>query len=115
MDILFFLILGHLIGDYALQTDYMASHKKNSRAILTRHVVIYAASVWAMIAAYSFLYRPGLFIKLATIIFVAVLFIQHWLQDFIKNRYNNGSKQWYYIDQVLHLVILFAYRIFIFQ
>lgn len=115
MDILFFLILGHLIGDYALQTDYMAAQKKSSTAVLTFHVIVYILSLWAIIALYSLLYYPGLFIQLATILFLAVLFILHWLQDYIKCRYNNGSKQWYYIDQVLHLVMLYVYRIFIFK
>ena len=115
MDILFFLILGHLIGDYALQTDYMASHKKSSRFVLTFHVAVYILSIWAMFGIYSLLYNPGLFISLTTVIFLIVLFAQHWLQDFIKSRYNNGSKQMYYFDQVLHLAMLYIYRIFIFK
>lgn len=115
MDILFLLILGHLIGDYALQTDYMAAQKKNSKLVLSYHVAVYVLCIWVAFFVYSLIYRPGLFLSLPTTGFLAVLFIQHWLQDYLKGRYNNGSKQLYYFDQVLHLIMLYLYRILIFK
>jgi hypothetical protein len=115
MDILFLLILGHLIGDYALQTDYMAAEKKNSKLVLSYHVAVYVLCIWAAFIAYSLIYRPGFFISFPTIGFLVVLFGQHWLQDYLKGRYNNGSKQLYYFDQVLHLIMLYLYRILIYK
>jgi hypothetical protein len=115
MDILFILILGHLFGDYAFQTDTMATQKKHSLSMLTYHVAVYILCIWVAFAIYSFLYRPGLFLESPSLLFIAILFIQHWLQDFLKSRYNNGSKQTYYLDQVLHLAMLYGYRMFIFK
>jgi hypothetical protein len=115
MDILFLLILGHLIGDYALQTDYMASNKKTSKSVLTSHIAVYTLSIWGAFIVYSIFYQPGLFIAEKTIGFLVVLFAQHWLQDYCKGRFNNGSKQMYYFDQVLHIVMLYLYRLILFK
>ncbi|MCP4582921.1 MAG: DUF3307 domain-containing protein [candidate division Zixibacteria bacterium] len=114
MDILFFLILGHLAGDYALQTDHMAANKGKSITVLSLHVVVYVVTLWFFFLFYSVLYQPGLYIQGTTFLFLAVLYIQHWGQDYLKSRYKNCSKQMYYLDQILHLAVLYIYRIFIF-
>ena len=114
MDILFFLILGHLAGDYALQTDYMATGKGKSLKVLSLHVLVYILTIWVFFWFYSLLYQPGLALEIGTLLFLAALFIQHWLQDFLKSRLRNCSKQVYYLDQVMHLAILYIYRIFIY-
>jgi len=114
MDILFLLILGHLIGDYALQTDRMAKEKKDSKATLSLHVLTYVLCIWAMLMIYHLLYNSDVFISSATIIFIAALYAQHWIQDFLKSRLKSCDKQVYYLDQVLHLGVLYLYRLFIF-
>ncbi len=114
MDILFFLILGHLAGDYGLQTDKMAGGKGKSLSILSSHVLVYVITIWAFFWFYSLLYQPGLALKTVTLLSLAALFILHWLQDFLKSRLRNCSKQVYYLDQVMHLVVLYIYRIFIY-
>ena len=115
MDILFLLILGHIFGDYAFQTDSMATHKKHSLTVLSFHVFAYVGCIWLTFFLYSVIYHPGLFLKLATLLFLGALFIQHWIQDYFKSRFNNGSKQLYYLDQAMHLAVLYIYRIFIFN
>jgi len=115
MDILFILILGHLAGDYAFQSDKVASVKRNSLLTLSYHVLIYTLTIWAAFMLYSILYQPRLFLNTATLIFLLALYIEHWTQDFIKSRYKNGSKQAYYVDQIMHLMVLYIYRIFIFS
>jgi len=114
MDILFVLILGHLAGDYALQTDYMAAGKGKSLKVLSSHVLVYVLTIWAAFWLYALLYQPGLALKTATLLSLAALFILHWLQDFLKSRLRNCSKQIYYLDQVMHLTVLYIYRIFIY-
>jgi protein-S-isoprenylcysteine O-methyltransferase Ste14 len=114
MDVLFFLILGHFCGDYAFQTDNIAERKKSSKAALAIHVVLYTVCIWAFLAAYSLLYLPGLYFHTATLMFLAFLFIEHWTQDYLKSRLTDCSKQAYYIDQVIHIALLYFYRIFIF-
>jgi hypothetical protein len=114
MDILFLLILGHLCGDYALQTDFMAEKKGKSLLVLSAHVLTYTVCLWLFFIFYSILYQPHLYYKLSTLLFLAFLYIEHWLQDYLKSRSQKCTKQTYYIDQVLHLAVLYAYRIFIF-
>ena len=63
---------------------------------------------------YSILFRPGLFFVISTLIFLAVLFIEHWIQDFLKGKSELHNRQTYYIDQVLHIAVLYFYRIFIY-
>jgi hypothetical protein len=112
MDILFFLLLGHFIGDYAFQSDKMAEKKKSSIGILTLHILLYTLAIWITFFFYSIIYQRGLFLESSTLLFLIVLFIQHWVQDFIKGRGSVCSKQVYYLDQAIHLVILYLYRIF---
>ena len=115
MDILFFLILGHLTGDYAFQTDRMATQKSKSLTVLSVHVTIYVATLWLFFILYSLIYQPGIYLQTGTLLFLLALFIQHWAQDFLKSRYKNGSKQAYYLDQVIHIAVLYIYRIFIYR
>jgi len=114
MDILFFLILGHLAGDYALQTDHMAAGKGKSLSVLSSHVLVYVITIWVFFWFYSLLYQSGLALKTSTLLFLPSLYILHWLQDFAKSRLRNCSKQIYYLDQVLHIAVLYIYRIFIY-
>jgi len=107
MDILFFLILGHLAGDYAFQTDRMAAEKGRSLTVLSIHTTVYVITLWFFFLLYSLIYHPGLYIQGATLLFLGALYIQHWGQDFLKSRYKNGSKQMYYLDQVIHLAVLY--------
>jgi len=112
MDILFFLLLGHFVGDYAFQSDMMAEKKKSSMGALTLHIFYYTITIWISFICYSILYQRGLFLKSSTLFFMPMLFIQHWVQDFIKGRISVCSKQVYYLDQAIHLSVLYLYRIF---
>lgn len=38
-------LIGHLIGDFLLQNDYLAQGKKRSHAVCLTHVLIYTCSV----------------------------------------------------------------------
>ena len=43
----FFLLLGHLLGDYVLQNDWQAANKWRSSAACTVHCLLYTLAVWA--------------------------------------------------------------------
>jgi len=113
MDLMFFLLLGHFYGDYALQTDSIANNKKHSIRHLSIHSAIYVISIWVAIGAYSLAYKSSLFLSRGNLVFLGILLVQHWLQDFYKSRWGNRSKQFYYIDQALHITVLYLYRIFL--
>lgn len=39
--------IGHLVGDFLLQNDYVAENKKKSTLICLLHVLLYSGMVWA--------------------------------------------------------------------
>lgn len=115
MDVLFFLILGHFCGDYALQSDHVAQKKKTSKSLLSFHVLTYILCLWLFLAIYSLIYQPGLYLDTAVLVFLTVIYIEHWIQDFIKSKIKRFDKQLYYADQLLHIILLYIYRIFIYK
>ncbi|MBD3170349.1 MAG: DUF3307 domain-containing protein [candidate division Zixibacteria bacterium] len=110
MDLIIFLLLGHYVGDYGLQTDTMATRKKESIYYLTLHVLTYTLTIAGTVVLYGLI--EG-FTKLPSIplmgILAAILFITHWAQDYVKSRLS-PSRQLYYIDQSLHMLLLVIFR-----
>ncbi len=111
MDPLFLFLLGHFVGDYALQTDKMASNKRAFNGILILHGAIYSATLALFAGIHDLLYDSGIFLRVLP--WVIPILILHITQDLLKSKYFNGSRQFYYIDQALHLVAIFALRIIV--
>ncbi len=111
MDPLFFFLLGHFIGDYALQTDKMAANKQKISGLLIFHATIYSLTIVASAGVHDLFYRPS--IILATLPWIIPIFAIHVFQDLIKSKYLSSSRQSYYIDQALHLAALYALRIIV--
>lgn len=109
-DLLFFLILGHIFGDFAFQTDHMAKFKGSDKAILSLHVLIYVATIAAFWWAGDLLAKSNTFPSLFALGILVVLYLQHWLQDHIKSSNGNG-KHAFFIDQAIHLAVLYVIRI----
>lgn len=109
MDLMWFLMLGHLAGDYAFQSDRMAEEKRTSHRTLTTHVLIYTAAIALVLFIYSEWTGAYLFWALRTGLILAAMFALHWVQDDLKARYF-PSRQAYYQDQLLHVVQLFVIR-----
>jgi hypothetical protein len=109
MDLMWFLLLGHLTGDFALQSDHMAQRKGTSIAVLTAHVIVYTLCI--AVGLYGFRLCVGVWGAgtALTGLLLALLFSVHWAQDFIKSRYFH-SRQAFYVDQTLHVLQLFALR-----
>ena len=110
-DVLFFLILGHIFGDFALQTDYMAKHKGSKKSVLSLHVLIYVITIglfwWIGVALAGQRGFPDSY----SLVTLAALYVQHWLQDFIKSNKSNGGKHAFFVDQAAHLAVLYIIRI----
>lgn len=65
-------IVGHLVGDFILQDDFLASGKKRSSWICAAHCAIWTASVLAF---------SGWFIGRNCILIAVILFSTHFVQD----------------------------------
>ena len=115
IDLLFFLLLGHFCGDFALQSDRMAEQKRTSLKILTGHITLYVFTIAVFMFAGLSLGSTSRFFQLTTVYTLAFLFIEHWLQDFLKARIFNCGRQGYYIDQAIHVLVLFVIRIIIYD
>lgn len=113
MDLMWYLFLAHLIGDYALQSDHMAAQKGRSLSILTWHVTIYVSCIGLTLWIVSAISSEFRFFTWSTAGLLVPLYMLHWTQDLVKYRYFSHSKQAYYADQVLHLAQLYAIRLLI--
>lgn len=111
-DVLFFLLLAHIFGDYALQTDYMAKMKGSSKRVLSLHVLIYTLTIGVFWGIAIKLTGTHEFPTLTQGLVLVALYIQHWLQDYVKTTKSNGGKQWMFLDQALHISALYMIRIF---
>ncbi len=93
----------------------MAKTKRASKSILSAHVLIYTATIAAFLFIALRLNGSDKFFTLATAGFILFLFVEHWLQDFVKTKQPTCTKQAFYLDQALHVIILFAARILIYN
>jgi hypothetical protein len=114
-DLLFFLLLGHATGDFALQSDTMARMKRTSGIVLTLHVAIYTAAIAvSLLAAYLFADAVAV-MSWVTLPVLAFIFVEHWIQDYLKVNGAGPSKQSFYADQVIHILILYVIRLTVYH
>lgn len=90
---LFILVICHLIGDYFLQSDFIAKTKGQNWYHLFVHCILYVV---------PFYIAFGLDLRLV------IIFISHVIIDALKARYHAIS---YLGDQVIHYVIMIIYLV----
>ena len=110
-DILFFLLFGHFVGDFALQSDQMALMKGRSWKVLSLHALVYTLTTCVFWWLGKKLNGDHLFPQAVDAAVMLALYVQHWLQDLLKCRLSNGGKQLLFMDQTLHIGALFLIRI----
>jgi hypothetical protein len=103
------LVTGHLLGDFALQTDGLAERKARRHRWLLVHVAVVAGATWLLLGS------------LAAWPFAAALFLVHLGIDLFKRHLgprpaadpdagaggtNVGSLRWFLLDQALHALSL---------
>jgi hypothetical protein len=93
IEMLIYLLLCHLIGDYLFQTDFIAKTKGNNWYHMFVHCGLY-------ITPFAFFF--GITWQLG------VLFAAHMIIDPLKARYNKIN---YWQDQALHYLLLLLYLI----
>jgi hypothetical protein len=112
MNMFTWLLIGHLVGDWILQNDWMARGKKEGLLTLpgTVHFAIYAATMTGALWL-SGVGDEGLAFYLGTGIF---FFVSHWLIDTTElvggwmrvYRQSNLLMVRVMVDQTLHVLIL---------
>lgn len=90
---LFILVICHLIGDYFLQSDFIAKTKGQNWYHLFVHCILYVV---------PFYIAFGLDLRLV------IIFISHVIIDALKARYHAIS---YLGDQVIHYIIMIIYLV----
>jgi len=101
MDILIKLLLAHLVADFILQWRSLLQHKqvkKFASPYLYLHGLIHAALMMLVLWDFSYLYG------------VLIIAASHTVIDGLKVTLQNdrNERTLFFIDQLLHLVILFA-------
>lgn len=87
------LLLGHMVGDFLLQTDAMVARKREVRMLLL-HVAVVVGATWA---ALGFAPVPALLLLIGT---------SHFVIDMAKVRHGSASFGPFAIDQAAHLAII---------
>jgi len=103
------LLLAHLIGDYMLQTEWMAKYKAQRWIPLLTHCVVYTV----VIACMAYWFIPGglslwaiLFVFVTHVLLDRRTFVYIWYRKIMRVT-EDGSK-WLMIicDQTFHLIVL---------
>lgn len=114
MDLIMYLLLGHFLGDFALQSDCMAKKKTNSKKTLSFHVVIYTLIITGVLLLHSLVTHSGYFFSWTILVLMILLFLAHWGQDYLKGHVLPKTKQMFYLDQILHLSLLYVLRLLVY-
>lgn len=98
-EVLLWLMVGHAVGDFALQSDWMARHK-------TRHAKFPPEAskkpqwVWLHVLSSHCLIHAGAVYLATGYLWMGIgEFILHWLIDYYKGERKFG----FHTDQILHL------------
>lgn len=108
-SLLFLLLIGHFLGDFYFQTDEIARNKKKSKANLIKHCLLYTL---AMVIVILPLFNIELLICSLAISLI------HFIVDFIKSKKEyreNSEAVVYFVDQLIHLLVIFIFVIYISQ
>jgi hypothetical protein len=103
-DMLSWLLVGHMAGDYLFQTSWMATQKTKYRPALAIHAAVYACSVWiASLPAGGLSPFPVLFLFVTHAIVDERTLTLWWCKHITKSKH-----MWLAImtDQTIHVVIL---------
>lgn len=84
------IIICHIVGDYFLQTDYMASNKGKDLYLLFVHCVCYCIP---FLVLYGFVWQ------------IALIFTVHIVVDSLKARYKKINLL---TDQIIHYIVAFT-------
>lgn len=104
IEILIVILYAHMLGDYFLQTDYLAMNKGKDNYILLAHCVLYGLGVGVVFGIFGFT---------LTTIDLALISAIHYSIDYLKARGITpkliGNKNALMLDQVIHYITLLMF------
>ncbi len=114
MEIFWRLVLGHLIGDFTLQTNYIAAWKRESVMGLLVHCLIhpfiYCILLWNYLGQVWLQVGP---IPLHGWTCITIVFVGHFVEDLwriwsVTKKGEPDNMFFYIFDQVVHYMIIFS-------
>lgn len=101
-------LIGHLVGDYLLQNDWMALNKKKRHLPCAVHCLLYSLAIWAF-TGWPF-WAVGL-VCITHFIQDGTAIISQWMNAIGQKQFATGPcSPWSIIvvDNVWHLVVLYS-------
>jgi len=112
MSLFDWLLVGHLVGDFLLQTDCMAKNKSRNWSWMFRHVGLYILSVMVVVVVYALRHPVSVWWLAATLVFLVATHVgldrrgfTAWWMGFVGIA---PQHPWLgiVVDQVFHILIL---------
>jgi hypothetical protein len=106
------LLVGHLIGDFLIQTDDMAAHKTHSRSWMLRHIGFYAAVMAVALVLYALTHALSPWMIAVALLFICLTHLVLDQRDFtgwwMRVAGISSDRAWLtvVVDQVFHLLTL---------
>lgn len=105
MNLFSWLLIGHLVGDFLLQTHWMAVNKPTKLSALLAHVTLYTL----VVTGFSY-FAGGISYKAIVFIYVAHIILdkRHFVAFWVKNINGVEKIPWLNVasDQSWHLLVL---------
>ncbi len=108
-SILLLLLIGHFVGDYYLQSDEIANTKDMCKKSFLKHCFLYTISMIVVITPYF---------TIELLLCSLSISLLHLIVDLIKSYGKKGHREnlaLYLRDQVIHLLVILGFSLFISQ
>ncbi|MEJ2732724.1 MAG: DUF3307 domain-containing protein [Anaerolineae bacterium] len=112
MSLFDWLLVGHLVGDFLMQTERMAEGKVQSWPWMLKHIGLYMAVMTAVIGAYALAHPVSTWLVVLVLLFIAgthiVLDRRHFTQGWMRLVGVSTDHPWMptVVDQVFHVLVL---------
>lgn len=106
LETLFWLLVGHALGDFGLQSDWMAKNKNRHAQQLPNDFSRRPQLIWLeVLSAHSLIHAGAVALATGSLLLGFLEFCAHWMIDFGK------GENWFgfHTDQALHILSKFVW------